>query len=189
MYTGNNPSALRSRDEIIQAFFHLLEEKPMEAIKINELMEMTQLARQTFYKIFKDKDEILECYLDSVFTKFTAQAGQTTIRNLCDAAKLFFQFFQQYEHPFSLIIQNGKSCVMQRKCREYLLTSQLITCQFQGAHTPDEEELAVIFVISGMVSMLEVWVRTPRLHKNTPDEMASLVCRLTGMDTGEGAAD
>lgn len=180
MYKGNNPSALRSRDEIMKAFFQLLEKKSLEAIKINELMEMTELSRQTFYKIFKDKDEILECYLDTVFSRFMTRSQNYDIRDLCDAAQLFFHFFQDYQHPFSLIIQNGKSCVMQRKCREYLRDSRLITCHFRGTNTPVEEELAITFVISGMVSMLEVRLRNEELQKITPDEMADLVCRLTG---------
>ena len=67
MYQGTNPSAIRSREEIIRAFFSLLQNNSLEEISIKQIMGATDLSRQTFYQIFNSKDEILEYYLDTVF--------------------------------------------------------------------------------------------------------------------------
>ena len=68
MYTGTNPAALRSRDEIVQAFLTLLENTSLENMAVKQLMEATDLSRQTFYQIFNSKEEILEYYFDTIFT-------------------------------------------------------------------------------------------------------------------------
>lgn len=182
MYTGSNPSALRSRKEIVQAFLNLLSEYSFEEITVKQIMDMTGLSRQTFYQIFADKEEILEYYLDTIFEEFITHTEQHEIRNLCDAAKLFFAFFQEYKKIFGLIIQNGKSCVMQRKCREYLKKSQYIHYDLHGVQTEQEAEYAATFVISGMVAMLEQWVRSSNSSQSEAQELALLVCRITGTE-------
>ncbi|MDO5423674.1 MAG: TetR/AcrR family transcriptional regulator [Eubacteriales bacterium] len=94
MYTGTNPSALRSRKEIVQAFLSLLSDYSFEEITIKQIMDATGLSRQTFYQIFSDKEEILEYYLDTIFEEFITHTEQHEVRNLCDAAKLFLYFFK-----------------------------------------------------------------------------------------------
>jgi len=182
MYSGSNPSALRSRKEIVQAFLSLLSEYSLEDITIKQIMDMTGLSRQTFYQIFRDKEEILEYYLDTLFEDFITHSEWHEIKNLCDAAKLFFDFFQKYKQVFGLIIQNGKSCVMQRKCREYLQENQYIHCDLPGVQTKLEQEYAMTFVISGMVAMLEQWVCSPEAASISAQELALLVCRITGAE-------
>lgn len=180
MYTGSNPSALRSRKEIVQAFLSLLSNYDMEEITIKQIMDMTGLSRQTFYQIFADKEEILEYYLDTLFEEFITHTEQHEVRDLCDAAKLFFSFFQEYKQIFGLIIQNGKSCVMQRKCREYLQKSQYIHYDLHGVQTEQEREYATTFVISGMVAMLEQWVKSTEPTQISAKELSLLVCHITG---------
>lgn len=182
MYTGSNPSALRSRNEIVPAFFNLLSDYSFEEITIKQIMDATGLSRQTFYQIFADKEEILEFYLDTLFEKFIAHTKQYEVKNLCDAAKIFFAFFQEYKEIFSLIIKNGKSCVLQRKCREYLQKSQYIHYDLHGVESDWDREYATTFVISGMVAMLEQWIRSPQSAKSGAKELALLVCRITGTE-------
>ncbi|MBS4914109.1 MAG: TetR/AcrR family transcriptional regulator [Veillonella sp.] len=182
MYTGTNPSALRSRNEIVPAFFNLLSDYSFEEITIKQIMDATGLSRQTFYQIFTDKEEILEYYLDTLFGEFMTHVKQYEVKNLCHAAKIFFAFFQEYKEIFSLIIKNGKSGVLQRKCSEYLQKSEYIRYDLHGVESDWDREYATTFVISGMVSMLEKWILSPESEKQGATELAKLVCRITGTD-------
>jgi len=179
MYQGTNPSALRSREEIVRSFFHLLQSTPLEEISVKQIMNSTDLTRQTFYQIFDSKEEILEYYLDTVFEKFITHFQTHTIHNLCDAAKLFFAFFEAYRKTLGLIIQNGKSCVVQRKCREYLQKNKYIDYTLKGVRSPAEQEYATTFVISGMVAMLEQWIREQSDASLDAQQLADLVCRIS----------
>ncbi|RGY98383.1 TetR/AcrR family transcriptional regulator [Clostridium sp. AM58-1XD] len=179
MYRGSNPSALRSRDEIVKAFLSLLSHTSLEQISIKMIMDSTGLSRQTFYQIFDSKEEVLEFYLDTIFEKFIEHYSQQTIGSLCDAAKLFFAFFGEYKEILGLIIQNGKSCVLQRKCREYLQRDSYFHYARNKAESQEEQKYAATFVISGMVAMLEQWLREEQPSIDTR-QMALLVCRITG---------
>ncbi len=180
MYQGNNPSALRSRKEITDAFLLLLQETPLEKMSIKQIMDATMLSRQTFYQIFDSKDEIIEGYLDTIFSEFITHAKTKVIENLCDAAKVFFSFFAEHKKQLSLIVHNGKSCVVQRKCRDYLCKGSYIHYALHGVRTEIEQDYAATFVISGIVAMLEQWLRTE--NNISADTLADLVCRITGTE-------
>lgn len=184
MYRGNNPAAIRSKNEILQGFFSLLEKKPLDEISVKQLMLETQLTRQTFYQIFASKEEILEYYLETVFEKFISHASTCEIHNLCDAAKVFFHFFGEYRDKLMLIIRNGKSCVIQRKCREFLQNSNFIRYELKCVDGELEQQLATTFIVSGIVAMLEQWIREEEMRKLEKDALARLVCRITGAETG-----
>lgn len=180
MYQGNNPSALRSRGEIVRAFLSLLDTAPLEQISIKQIMDKSGYSRQTFYQIFNSKEEILEHYLDTVFGEFIAHSKQHTVENLCDAAKLFFSFFEAYKKELALMIKSGKSCVVQRKCREYLHKDEYIHYALHGVETQQQQEYATTFVISGMVAMLEQWLREDASDPIDAYQLALLVCHITG---------
>ncbi|MGN0193678.1 MAG: TetR/AcrR family transcriptional regulator [Pseudoramibacter sp.] len=179
MYQGSNPSAIRSRNEIVKAFLDLLAVQDLDAISIKQIMDATDLSRQTFYQIFDSKEEILEYYLDVLFDRFMKHSRGQTIKNLCDAAKLFFSFFEDYRDVLALFIRNGKSCVVQRKCREYLQQEHYVHYALAGVRTPQEQSFATTFAISGMVAVLEQWIREPDCGM-TAQDLALLVCRITG---------
>lgn len=182
MYQGTNPSALRSRGEIVRSFLSLLAQTDLEELSIKQIMDATDLSRQTFYQIFDSKEEIIEYYLDTIFSEFISHTKVQIVENLCDAAKLFFSFFEAYWDTLALFIRNGKSCMVQRKCREYLQKDQYIHYSLHGVHTEQEQEYATTFVISGMVAMLEKWVRETPGMKVSAQELSLLVCRITGVE-------
>ncbi|MGN1382795.1 MAG: TetR/AcrR family transcriptional regulator [Eubacterium sp.] len=178
MYQGSNPSAIRSRDKIVKAFFDLLTIHDLDSISVKQIMDATDLSRQTFYQIFDSKEEILEYYLDMLFRRFSEHSRARTIENLCDAAMLFFSFFADYRDTLALFIRNGKSCVLQRKCREYLHEDHYIHYALSGVRTPQEQSYATTFAISGIVAVLEQWIREPD-DSTTAEDLADLVCRIT----------
>ena len=67
MYTGNNPSALRSKEWLRKALLQLLTEKKYSQIHIKDICERATLSRQTFYQMFSSKDEIMEYHFSILF--------------------------------------------------------------------------------------------------------------------------
>jgi len=88
-YRGANPSALRSRGEITATFMKLLETRSLADLSVKQIMDATDLTRQTYYQIFDSKEDILEYYLDSVLDELIRQSRQHVINDLCAAAKVF----------------------------------------------------------------------------------------------------
>ena len=71
MYSGNNPSALRSMEWLRQALLQLLDEKKYSQLTIKEICRRADLSRQTFYQIFDSKDEIMQYHFSILFQEFT----------------------------------------------------------------------------------------------------------------------
>lgn len=63
MYTGANPTALKSRQWIMKALIHLMMQKDYASISVKEICKQADLSRQTFYNLFSSKDDILHEYL------------------------------------------------------------------------------------------------------------------------------
>lgn len=181
MYTGNNPSALRSREFIVQSFMRLAEAMPVAEISIKQIMDESELSRQTFYQIFNTKEEMMEYCMDRMFGDFMEGMKSCAISNLCDTAKLFFAFFEQQKPFLQMMVRNGKGCVLQRKCREYLQKEEYIRYRQEGVRTDEEKEYAMTFIISGMVGMLEQWFGAESPETDA-QKLARLVCRITNTE-------
>ncbi len=61
---------VKSRALILDALMELMKEKPYAEISIKELAEEACVARQTFYRNFNGKDEILLHYMDEIFDEY-----------------------------------------------------------------------------------------------------------------------
>ena len=88
MYCGNNKTARTSQNNIACALLNLLEEKPFSRISVSELCKAAGISRQTFYSLFKSKDNVITyifqenyCYSPGENTK--GFEGQDSLHQLC----------------------------------------------------------------------------------------------------------
>ena len=70
MYEGNNPTALQSKQMIINAMFELLKEESYQNISIKKLADRAKLSRQTFYANFANREEVIRSELDRIFVDY-----------------------------------------------------------------------------------------------------------------------
>lgn len=180
MYKGNNPSAKRSQEWISQSLVSLMLKKPLEQITVKEIMANSELARQTFYQVFDSIEDVLEYYMDTMFLEYLSRCKVEVINNLCDAAKLFFQFFNEYELFVEALTLNKKTCILQKKCQEYLQNEHFLNFTQVGIHNPQEKIFASTFVIAGLVGMLATWFQSGKTIST--EELAKLVCRITNTE-------
>jgi AcrR family transcriptional regulator len=177
MYCGNNPSALRSQEYIVQSCLNLIQETPLDELTVKQIMSGSDLARQTFYQVFDSKDEILEYYLNGLFEQYITAHEIVEIENLCDTAKLFFRFFEANRDFITLMVQNNRACMLQRKCREYLMRGGWLEYRLETVKSEMEHNYAVSFVMAGIVGMVIDWIKEG--YQTDVEELANLVCRIT----------
>lgn len=177
MYKGTNPSAKRSQEWIANSLVSLMREKLFEQISIKEIMEDSKLARQTFYQLFDSKEDVLEYYMDCLFAEYLKRCEGEAVDNLCDAAKLFFKFFNQNETFIESLAQNHKVGILQKKCSEYLQNERFMKFTHAGIHNPQEKAFASAFVTAGLIGLLVDWFKSGKTVGT--EELANLVCRIT----------
>lgn len=67
---SEDPRVIRTKALIIQSLVQLTGEVQYKKIKIQDITQSAQIARQTFYLHYKSKDEVLVDYIDTVFDSF-----------------------------------------------------------------------------------------------------------------------
>ena len=104
MYSGSNPSALRSREWIRTSLMQLLETQKYSQITIKDICKNADLSRQTFYQIFKSKDEVMQYHFSILFQEFAEECD--SFRNI-DISKIsynFFNFFYIHKEFIDILI-------------------------------------------------------------------------------------
>ena len=79
MYTKSkmpNRQVERTHSWVYEAIMHLLNDKPYNKITVTDIIEKAGIARRTFYRNFKDKDEAIINYFAQIFSSefFTVES-------------------------------------------------------------------------------------------------------------------
>ncbi|MEK8127280.1 TetR family transcriptional regulator [Paenibacillus filicis] len=181
---GEQPGklALRSQEWIQTALFQLMEKKEYSQISITEIVDRAGLARQTFYRNFQDKDEILLGYLDRLLQGMWQDADETPVFR----EELFIRLFGNWAaNAPSALIYSIKT--KDRKIRQLIFKS--ICDFFDGlfASAPQEpggspEETRRFYAhksLSSIVHLMLVEWTLNDFHL-TPEEIGRLVSDMTG---------
>lgn len=120
MYTGKNPSALRSREWLRSAMLELLKENTYSHITIKDICNQADLSRQTFYQIFSSKEEIMEYHFMLLFEEFSEEYGNIDDSSVGKIAFHFFNFFYQKKAFINILIQNNMTYLLEEQFEKYL---------------------------------------------------------------------
>ena len=84
MYCGKNKTALASQQQISDALLELMRAKPFSAISVSELCKRSRVSRQTFYSLFRSKENVVLFTLQEKYCcQPAAPAGPPTLGQLC----------------------------------------------------------------------------------------------------------
>lgn len=143
-----NNQVQRTREWILEALLILLETLPYEKIKIAAITNKAGIARQTFYRNYKCKDDIIETYLENLFNEFIMdiknlyneeredaipkllfekleRESKTTTRLMkANIEHLLLKHFERLERTYSKLYQDEKELKKQLYYR-YTLKYQL----------------------------------------------------------------
>lgn len=120
MYSGNNPSALRSMEWLRNALLQLLDEKQYSQITIKEICKRADLSRQTFYQMFDSKNEVMQYHFSTLFQEFTKECDCFQNITISQIAYHFFQFFYKHRDFVEIIISNNLTFLLEQQFEIYL---------------------------------------------------------------------
>lgn len=139
MYSGKNPSALRSMEWIRQALIALLEEEEYERISVKGICARADLSRQTFYQMFDSKDEVMRYHFMMLFQNFAQECDSFQQITIGGIAERFFSFFYRQRAFVRALIDNNLIYLMEQQFEIYLgkiaLFSEINDRQPHGDYT------------------------------------------------------
>lgn len=173
MYSGKNPTAIQSQIWIRDAFLKLLKAKSYDIITIKEITQHADLARQTFYKLFDNKEEILEYHLNGLFKTYIALISNKEIRDLKQIIQPCFEFFVKEKVFINILIDSQLTCLLNRKFRDYLNELGPLLDKDKQILMPD---YMTAFISGALVEVLIYWIQ-----QNNPassNDLTLFVCNI-----------
>jgi AcrR family transcriptional regulator len=174
-----DPRVRRTKKWLQEALLSLMLQKPFTKISIAEITDKAEVSRPTFYLHYKNKEEVLEDYLDSMYKNFMVdmQPYLDSIIQGKMAVKFFEQIADQAVFLRSLIDSEVSNLVMNKLHKYcYDVIKQALD---QAPYSSIEDTIwdYVIASIAGSVYAMSIrWLQMDMPH--TPKEMGDLTMRL-----------
>jgi len=102
--------SLSSRDYIIEAFFLLLRDNVIDDISVASICDKAGVSRVTFYRNFKDKNEIIDGYFTKMIRQFVIEMGtRHSNTNYYDIAYQSFYFLREEKENIKALTKSNLS--------------------------------------------------------------------------------
>jgi|TARA_B110000196_G_scaffold316272_1_gene327342 AcrR family transcriptional regulator len=148
-----DPRVIRTKTLIIQALVTLTKDHPYKKIKIQDITQTANLARQTFYLHYKSKDAVLVDYIDNVFDSFYQEIESHIIESAEPGDIIAWHLFNQ--------------------CQQHMDFSKLIVAA-------DVEHLVIKSFRNYITRVMGLYIRNHAIPMSDPEALGFMVDYLAG---------
>lgn len=150
----------------------LLGKKPYDEIKIANITDEAGVARQSFYRNFDSKDDILRKYIEDMVEEYIVALQKECKEKGFDAAALYRLFF-------SMMQQNREELLTMKNASLMQIFYWAVSCYAKDAedHIPMEADSRVKYQLGGIVTLAVDWINSGMTL--SAEEMADRVGQLT----------
>lgn len=135
---------------ITQALIRLLKTRPLSAITIQEITDAAQVSRNSFYRNFDTKEDILRRKIKSVLQQWQTLSSQASNVEPFHFYGLLFAAIEQ-NRDFFLVLRDANLL--------YLLQDEFFHLLGPSTDDSDEAAYAKAYVAYSTYGFLETWIR------------------------------
>lgn len=180
----------RTQKWLRQAFLTLIQEKPIELITIQELTDEADMARVTFYRHYKDKNELLLDCLDNIYgelievMQIPAQIDSDKVGGIVySSLKLWYTHIASNRDVFKIIFSSSATALARRRMRELAIQQAVLIMQGSGIRPEIDIPVDIMlnYIAETQIGLIAWWLETDSHY--SPDMLAEIATRLleTGM--------
>ena len=178
MKKSQNPSAVRSRQEISTALLKLMQEHPYAEISVKQIIMETSLARKTFYLNFSSKDDVLESILDELIREYTEALSKAneeknpagtknpdeaiSVDTITNPLSVIFSFCDKNKDLLSLLHKNKMLYLLLIRLNEFLpeysKTEDMSSNPFAKLMGELEPDYLIAFNVGAIWNVLFKWI-------------------------------
>ena len=166
-----NPSAIRSRKLIINGMLSLMTNEPYDLITITQICLQAQIVRKTFYRHFKNKEDVLDEYIEMLYSDYINMLKSLPEKNTFSITLTYFQFWEKHIDFLQLLYKNNLLLLILKK---YDILLPELSKEFQCMKSNDEviADYITSYSSGGYWKLLCKWIE--RNFKETPLELANI---------------
>ncbi|MDO5540851.1 MAG: TetR/AcrR family transcriptional regulator [Eubacteriales bacterium] len=169
----------RQREEsakmIETALFELLKEKDFAQITVSGIVKRADVARRTFYRLYKGKEDVIDCYFSRLCQNYRSTYPALEKYDLDQIARDYFGFWYQYREFLMVMNQCGlreKLYYEISRVSEEIVKNR-ISCK--EVRNGQEVRYFAYYSAGGFILLLHHWIIEGM--RETPDEYAQKVSR------------
>lgn len=165
----NNEKNQYVRREITKAMLDLLKEKNIDEITVSEITSKAQVGRVSFYRNYKNKEDILKRYLFSIINQWK---NKNETENIFpnDLLKKLFEHLIEYKDFYTLLYQKNLFYLFRDILKEVMATKSPLS---------NTEAYAIAFVSYGIYGWIKEWLA--RGMQESADEIYILLQTQSAM--------
>ena len=157
MNDSRNPSALRSKQQIIDALLKLMEDHPYNEITVKQIILETDLVRKTFYRNFTSKDDVLNSYINMKVLEYC-----DALLDQPDPLVVIFDFCEKNRKMLEILNKNNMMHILLLRLNEIIPelneTADLSRNPFKKLIGDMEPDYLIAFNVGAMWNVIFKWV-------------------------------
>ena len=170
---SSNPTAIRSRNQIIHALFDLMQEISYQEITIKEIAFKANVVRRTFYRHFATKEDVIRSYLDDLFSKYISKLMAFEEIDTYLIAKVFFETALQHREILLLLRENEITIPVDLLENYHRELGETFSIRYECLDLSEEFiAYANAHFAGGLLNVLNKWIDEGMAL--SPEEMAEL---------------
>ena len=173
MNNSDNPSAIRSRNEITQALLTLMKSTPYNEISVKQIILEAGLARKTFYRNYESKDDVLI----SLIKKTLHNYYNIVNSGLSDVLTTVFSFAEKNKDILLLLDRNNMLHLVLQCMNEYgpLLRREFVSDSnpFNKLFDGLDSSYLMAFNIGAFWNVISMWIH--RGMSDRPEDVMSMI--------------
>ena len=185
---STNKVAQRYKQMIIDAFINLTKELPYQEITVLRIVQEADVSRQTFYRHFKTKEDILAYVMDGLIEDMSKRLQWLDQITLESALVEYFTFWKENQELLRIVYEGHIESWLLTKYNE-AMREQFCILRNQFLGLDDREyHLLISFLIGGLYHLKRDWYE--RGYQESPEELAQLIGRtISGSHTKQLPVD
>lgn len=159
MNNTNGLIAEQSKKTIAEAMLEVMKIYDYKEITVTQITQEAQVSRRTFYRHFRDKDEVLKHLFDSLYQECISSITNRGIHHYWDVVQCFFDFWEK--HSETLKLMNQSNLLPQLFEESYGRSFEVfrsIKSEDIAEHYKAQLPYLLAYSIGGMNSMLIKWI-------------------------------
>lgn len=157
MYDGENAIALQSRQWLTESLVVLMHEKPYGKITVTDIYRRADLSRQTFYNLFKDKDEILRFYLHQQYYQPLERLRARKDTTASEIVSFFAEYLNSNQEFLNIMLENSLEGLLINECINNIY---LLADRFLNLDSADSTMPYFAALLSGaIVNVMICWIK------------------------------
>lgn len=167
----------KTQKKFEESLLQLMKSKKFEAITVNDITELADVNRSTFYRHYLDKYELLEKIEDNILNHVILYHSNTIkqidknnitkdfkITDYVNINNNFFIVFEEHLKELTILLSSNGSNSFRKKLRLTMLDIFKKTFNLADFNASNQEkELLFQFLVGGFIAILDYWSENPKL--------------------------